>query len=111
MFCQALVQVNNNLERNPICIIYESRHVLVDCHGEEDLRVKLGVRKFVEEFTAMGNSRTQAYAGFLNGSDSNRQASSVEVHLARGWAILEIQTAFSHGHCRRLAVSFRLSSI
>ena len=102
MFCQALVQVNNNLERNPICIIYESRHVLVDCQGVEDLRVKLEVRKFVKELTAMGNSRTQAYAGFLNGSDSNRQASSVEVHLARGWAILEIQTAWLALWNRRL---------
>ena len=48
----------------------------------------------MEESTDMGNSRAQAYAGFLNGFDSNGQKATVEVHLARGWAMLEIQTAW-----------------
>lgn len=88
------MQVNKDHMECPFSIYYVSRHVLIDCQGVEGLRVKLDVRQFVSEFVARGNSRAQAYAGYLNGLDTNGQVTTVGNHLARGWAILEIQTAW-----------------
>ena len=60
----------------------------------EALRVKLGVREFVSEFVSRGNSRAQAYAAYITGLHVDGSVTSVRSHLARGWAVMEIQTAW-----------------
>ena len=53
--------------------------------------MSLGIREFLTQLRARGNSSAQAYSAYLNGLGTDGEKVGRSVHLARGWALIDLQ--------------------
>ena len=67
------------------------QHVLLDCEAVLSTRDRLGINKFVCDFTKMGNEADEAFSAYVCGLSIYGEKLSVTEHLQRGKALKEIQ--------------------
>ena len=87
LFCSFLsILLTLRLSWCPACFgnLLTSRHVLQDCVAVEEVRVREGIRTFLNDCKIAGRSSATAYRLYVTGEDAFGSKIATEEHLQRG---------------------------